>query len=76
MRGLQRLIKLLEKNAISEIGEAESEVISKLLTDLLDPNRTQDLRLKAATKRFWVDHFVIPRFWAFRDLPQSQRDSK
>ena len=26
-----------------------------------DPNRTQDKKLRAATKRFWVDHFVIPR---------------
>ena len=36
MRGLERLIKLLEENAISEIGEAESEAIAKLLGRLLD----------------------------------------
>ena len=24
-----------------------------------DPNRTQDLKLNTATKRFWVDHFVM-----------------
>ena len=29
-----------------------------------DPNRTQDIKLRAATKRFWVDHFVIRRFYA------------
>ena len=38
--GLETLIKLLEKNAISEIGEADSEAISKFLTDLLDLTRT------------------------------------
>ena len=26
-----------------------------------DPNRTQDIKLKSARKRFWVDRFVIAR---------------
>ena len=27
-----------------------------------DPNRTQDLKLKSTTERFWVDRFVIGPF--------------
>ena len=34
MKGVKHLIKLLETNAISEIGEADSEAISELLNRL------------------------------------------